>query len=72
VADGDNALVFDHRDASGAALTRTLGKLMEAPDLCEALGIAAIRASMNFDVERVAQLFLADFAELTAGHKVFR
>ncbi len=67
--DGDNAFVFDHRDASGAALARALEKLMEAPDLRNALGAAAIRTSRNFDVERVAQLFLADFAELTAGHE---
>jgi glycosyltransferase involved in cell wall biosynthesis len=62
--DGKNALVFDHHDPTGTALAVILQKLMDAPELRELLGTAAIRASKNFDADRVAQLFTADFVEL--------
>jgi glycosyltransferase involved in cell wall biosynthesis len=68
----ENGMIFDHRDGTGAALAITLEKLMDAPNLCYALGTAAINASKDFDVERVARLFGADFAELTTGRGASR
>lgn len=67
ITDGDNGLVFDHRNNGETALANTLKRLMDAPDLREALGTTAISTSKHFDLERVAQLFIADFAGLTAN-----
>jgi glycosyltransferase involved in cell wall biosynthesis len=64
--DGENGIIFDHRDASGVDLARAFERLMDSPDLCDALGATAVRACKAFDVERVAQLFVTDFTELTA------
>jgi glycosyltransferase involved in cell wall biosynthesis len=69
IANGDNALVFDHRNEGEIALAGTLEMLMNAPQLRDALGTAAICASKDFDAERVAQLFVADFAELIADRR---
>jgi glycosyltransferase involved in cell wall biosynthesis len=68
--DCQNGIIFDHRDASGAALMSALERLMDAPRLCHDLGTAAIHMSKKFDVDRVAQLFVADFAELTGDGRL--
>jgi len=72
VVNGENALVFDHRDESATALAAVLKILMDAPQLCDVLGTAAICSSENFDADRVAKLFVADFAELTADNGAHR
>lgn len=63
-ANGDNAFVFDHRSNGETALAQALELLMKSPELRDALGAAAIHTSQNFDADRVADLFMADFVEL--------
>ena len=64
VIDGQNALVFDHGDETGRVLATVLKRLMDSSNLRDALGVAAIYSSEKFDANRVAKLFLGDFAEL--------
>ena len=59
-----NAVVFDHQDASGAPLAKALRMLVDDPDRRARLGRDAVVTAHGFNSERVADLFVRDFAEL--------
>nr|WP_281414113.1 glycosyltransferase family 4 protein [Rhodoblastus sphagnicola] len=59
-----NALVFDHRLDAETELACKLERLMSSNTLRDELGLAAINTSRYFDVDRIAKLFVADFAKV--------
>jgi glycosyltransferase involved in cell wall biosynthesis len=66
VTDGETGLLFDHRSADpGAALAAALDRLLSDRGLRQRLGTTASKRAADFSYARVADLYLADFAELT-------
>jgi glycosyltransferase involved in cell wall biosynthesis len=67
LADGDNGLVFDHRapDAAGRLAT-ALGTLLADPRRRYEMGERAARTAAVLSYPHVADLYLADFAEMLA------
>jgi glycosyltransferase involved in cell wall biosynthesis len=64
VVEGENALTFDHRDATGTTLARSLERLIADSTLRTRLGTKAIQTAMSFRSANVAPLFISDFSEL--------
>jgi glycosyltransferase involved in cell wall biosynthesis len=65
VADAHTGLVFDHRAPNPvAALVTVLDRLLSDSELRARLGAAAARRAAEFSYPLVADLYLADFAEL--------
>jgi glycosyltransferase involved in cell wall biosynthesis len=65
VQDGVTGLVFDHRGPAAAHyLAAALRRLLTDVGLYAALGAAAARHAAGLSYERVADLYLADFAEI--------
>ena len=64
--DGVTGLVFDHRGADPAgALATQLARLADDPELHRRLAQAGYARAREFTRERIAALYLEDFAELT-------
>lgn len=67
VRDGVNAAVFDHRQEG--ALERELARLAGDPALRARLGAQGRKTAREYLPERVAGLFLEDFAAILAGDR---
>jgi glycosyltransferase involved in cell wall biosynthesis len=65
VSDGVNGFVFNHRASSpGAALYDKLRELFLNPARIDAARTPAVSTAQNYSIERIAGLFLDDFASL--------
>jgi glycosyltransferase involved in cell wall biosynthesis len=68
VTDGVEGFVFDHRGEAGAAvLAEKLQQLLDDPFRLARASDAALRRSENYSLERIAGLYLDDFASLVAA-----
>ena len=65
ITPGVHGLSFDHRDPTGAPLAKALEQLILDEPLRQRFAEASKAKSRDYVPERVAQLFLEDFAELT-------
>jgi len=70
VVEGSNALVFDHRDPTGAPLARVLCTLIDQPELRAQLSASAVKTARDFHSNHVADLFLRDFDELISSRSI--
>lgn len=70
IVDRENGLVFDHRDRTGAPLAAALATLIASPDRRAGIAAQARETSRRYTPARVADLFLADFAELTGAASI--
>ena len=65
--DGVTGLVFDHRGSDPAgALAAQLARLADDPSLHRQLARAGYTKAREFTRERIAAMYLEDFAELTS------
>lgn len=65
---GKNGLVFDHRGAAPAsALAENIDQLLDDPALRRSLAEASLQTAGRFSLEKVADLYLQDFASLLAA-----
>jgi len=64
VEEGQNALVFNHRDATGSSLAQSLQRLVGDSGLRRAIGTAGQATARQFSPSRVASQFLDDFTQL--------
>ena len=71
IESGKNGLVFDHRgtDPAGALVAR-LDQLLTTGDLLDTLRRNAWSTARNYTMDRVVQLFLDDFASVTASARL--